>query len=625
MKTNFLALFYLCITLGFTSACLNNNVPEKTQPNIVWITSEDNSKHYMKLFDEHGIETPQIERLADQGVIFTRAFSNAPVCSAARSTLISGCYGPRTGSHYHRKLHQVPMPKGTKMFPSYLREAGYYTTNNSKEDYNIFKTEGTWDESSKKASWKNRQEGQPFFHVFNIGTTHESRLHFIEEDMKTGTKTDPESCFILPNHPQTELFKYTNARYRDKILEMDRQVGEVLDELRDDGLMENTFIFYFGDHGGVLPGSKGYVTEVGVHVPLVVYIPSKYKGLVPVDSKTENSAFVSFVDFGATVLNLAGIEVPTQMDGKPFLGHGITAKDLDARDMTYSYADRFDEKYDMVRAVRKGNYKYIRNYQPFNFDGLMNNYRYIQLGYQEWWEMYEAGKLNSIQSTFFETKAPEQLFDLENDPYETINLAANPEYSNRKEEMRQVLVAQELSMPDLSFYPEHFLINNAFDNPVAFGQEHKSDIKKYMDIADYALAKFEDVELRIESSLKSQDPWERYWAIIVCSTFKNEAKSLFDKIEEIAINDSEQINRVRAWEYLGLVGAKNPVEGMQNALYQTNDNVEALLILNSIVLMQDGPMRYSFDINPEQLKAEVRNNQMVQWRLKYLVPDFEVK
>jgi len=606
-------------------SCTKNVVEEEIQPNIVWITSEDNSKHYMKLFDEHGIETPQIERLSDQGIIFTRAFSNAPVCSAARSTLISGCYGPRTGSHYHRKLQKVPMPDGLKMFPYYLREAGYYTTNNSKEDYNFIKTDDVWDESSKKSTWKNRQAGQPFFHVFNITTTHESRLHFTEEDMKAGTKTDPESSFILPNHPKTELFSYTNARYFDKIIQMDKQVGEVLDELEKEGLMENTFIFYYGDHGGVLPGSKGYVNEVGMHVPLVVYIPPNYKDLVHAEAKSKISAFVSFVDFGATVLNLAGIEVPEQMDGKPFLGKGITSESLKSRDMTYSYADRFDEKYDMVRALRKGKYKYIRNYQPFNFDGLMNNYRYIQLGYQQWWKMYEAGELNDVQSAFFETKAPEALYDLEHDPYETNNLADQSEFANAVVEMRQLLLDKELSMPDLSFYPEHYLIKNAFENPTAYGQQHKADIKKYIEIADLSLANFEDVKSNIEASLASNDPWERYWGLIVCSTFEQAAENLADKIEEIATGDSEQINRVRAWEYFGLTNTKNPVEGMQNALYEVEDGTEALLILNCIVLMQDGIHKYTFNIQPDNMVEHVRNNQQVQRRLEYLVPGFKDK
>ena len=163
MNTKELPIIALIFTLLFSACTPKETVLE--QPNIVWLTSEDNSKHYMSLFDEHGVKTPNIESLAEHGVTFTRAFSNAPVCSAARSTLISGCYGPRIASHYHRKSQMVPMPENIEMYPAYLKKAGYYTTNNNKEDYNIFKGENIWDESSKKASWRNRTEGQPFFHI----------------------------------------------------------------------------------------------------------------------------------------------------------------------------------------------------------------------------------------------------------------------------------------------------------------------------------------------------------------------------------------------------------------------------------------------------------------------------
>ena len=354
------------------------------QPNIVWIVSEDNSMHYMKMFNEHGIETPNIDKLSKQGIQFNRAFSNAAVCSAARSSLITGVYGPKLGTHYHRAEQKITVPNNIKMFPEYLKNAGYYTTNNAKEDYNIYKGENVWDDSSTKATWKNRKKGQAFFHVYNIQTTHEGSLHFTKEEMDTNpTKTSTEGIFIEPNHPNTETFRYTNAFYRDRIQKMDTQVGNLVKELEKDGLLENTIIFYYGDHGGVLPNSKGYLKETGLHVPLVVYIPQQFKNLSPFPIGSSTEKFVSFVDFSATVLNLAGIKVPKTMDGKPFLGKN-TSNSISKNNVTFGYADRFDEKYDMVRSIRKGNLKYIRHFEPFNIDGLMNAYRYRQLAYQEW-------------------------------------------------------------------------------------------------------------------------------------------------------------------------------------------------------------------------------------------------
>ncbi len=589
-------------------------------PNIVWITSEDNSMHYLKMFDEDGAETPHIAQLAEHGLIFRHAFSNSPVCSAARSTIISGCYGPRIGSNFHRKIQIVPMPAGLEMFPAYLRSAGYYTTNNYKEDYNIIKSDSVWDESSGKATWKNREEGQPFFHVINITITHESRLHFTEEEMQnTPVQTDASSFEVFPNHPETELFEYTNAFYRGKIMEMDRQAGEVIAELKAEGLLDRTFIFYYGDHGGVLPGSKGYIYETGLHVPMVVHIPEKYKHLVDFKPGSDVEGFVSFIDLAPTVLNLAGVEIPEEIDGVPFLGKGVKAKEVNSRDETFGYADRFDEKYDMVRSLRKGDYKYIRSYQPFNYDGLMNNYRYIQLAYQEWLELFKQGELNEVQSQFFRPRSPELLFDLAADPHETTDLSGDPAYKEVLEELRGRLNEWASGMPDLSFYPEHYLIENAFGNPVAFGRAHADEIARYMAIADLQLQDFNQAKEGILVALDSDDPWQRYWGLIVSSTFGVADETLVERARAIASGDPQLLNRTKAAEFLGLTAVEDPVEVMTAALSASSDAAEATLIMNSIVLMQDGKPGYEFDIQLDMIDESIRDYVEVKARIKYLV------
>jgi len=592
---------------------------EQQRPNIVWITSEDNSKHYLKLFDENGTPTPNIASLAEQGLIFNRAFSNAPVCSVARSAIISGCYGPRIGAQFHRKITPVPMPDSLKMFPAYLQDAGYYTTNNSKEDYNIIKGDGVWDESSKKATWKNRSEKQPFFHVFNIGVSHESSLHFTAEKMKSApTITDENTFKIQPNHPNTNIFKYTNALYRDKIRDMDRQVGAIINELKKDGRLEDTFIFYYGDHGGVLPGSKGYLYETGLHVPMVVHVPEKYRHLVNISPESTVYGFISFIDLAPTVLNLAGIPIPHGMDGKAFLGQNVGSQEVNTRDEAYSYSDRMDEKYDMVRSLRKGKYKYIRNYQPFNYDGLTNNYRYQQLAYQEWQTLYDNGELNELQSAFFKKRTPEMLFDIDADPYETHNLANDPTYKNTLIDMRVRLTKWVKDMPDLSFYPEHFLIEKAFANPVQFGLKHKEDIKNYIDLANLGLLNFEDAKEPLSNALNSSDPWERYWAIMVCSTFEQQAIGLEPKMRKMITNDPELINRVRAAEFLGITKKMNPSALLENSLYESEKPSEALLILNSIVLMSSKNYKYNFDIQLDKISNTVIKDSEVKARLEYL-------
>jgi arylsulfatase A-like enzyme len=610
-----LMLGVLIVSCTYNKETTNDLPP----PNIVWLVSEDNSMHYLKMFNDNGVATPHIESLATQGLTYTRAFSNAAVCSAARSTIISGCYGPRLASHYHRKIKKVPMPETVEMFPAYLKRAGYYTTNNSKEDYNFIKPKNVWDDSSNKASWRNRGENQPFFHIFNTNITHEGKLHFKQNSVENKpTTTDKESFNVQPNHPNTELFKYSNAFYRDKIVEMDNKMGEVINQLKEDGLYKDSFIFYYGDHGGVLPGSKGYLYETGLHVPMVVHVPEKYKHLVPNKIGSSVEGFVSFVDLGPTVLNLAGVEIPKGMDGKPFLGKNISLEDMNTRDETFSYADRFDEKYDMVRAVRKGKYKYVRNYQPFNYDGLMNQYRYRQLAYKEWAKLYETGELNEVQSHFYKSKPAEQLFDIEKDPFETKNLAEDTAHKKTVLLMRERLNSYMTNLPDLSFYPEHILIKNAFDNPEKFGQDHKAELLKYMNIADLSLSSFDEAKSALINALNSKDPWERYWGIIVCSTFGKVSVEFASQIKEIAKSDHEKINKVRALEYMGLVLNENPLKNMATILSESNEPAEALLILNSMVLMTDGEFTYKESFDFTEIPNEIKTLKPLHSRFEHL-------
>ncbi|MEM9016434.1 MAG: sulfatase, partial [Verrucomicrobiota bacterium] len=442
------------------------------RPNFVWIVSEDNSKHYLKLFDEDGAETPNIAKLAENGITFTRAFSNSPVCSVARTTLATGAYAPRLGTQFHRRSEHAHLPNGLKLFTAYLRDSGYYASNNSKKDYNCVETPGTWDESSKKASWRNRPETtQPFFHMQSHTQSHESSLHFSKSSYENDkTDHDPGAVVLPPYFPDTPLFRYTRARYLDNIQKIDEIVGDTIAKLEEDGVLEDTFIFYFGDHGGVLPRGKGYVYESGLHIPLVVRVPQKWKHLAPIEQGTSVNGFVSFIDFAPTVLNLASLPVPEEMDGKPFLGEDVFLDELLARKSVFGYADRFDEKYEMIRTVRVGDWKYMRSFQPYYPDGLQNNYRYQMLAYREWRDLYEQGKLDSVQRLFFEPKPVELLFDLSSDPHEVKNLAGDEKHQARLREMREKVDTWMSSMPDLSLFPENVLFDEAMDDPVAFGK-----------------------------------------------------------------------------------------------------------------------------------------------------------
>ncbi|WP_197231312.1 sulfatase-like hydrolase/transferase [Novipirellula artificiosorum] len=558
------------------------------RPNIVWIVSEDNSIHYHDQFFAGGAKTPNIETLATHGLTFDHAFSNAPVCSVARTTLATGCYAPRIGTQFHRRYQLAAMPEGLRMFPAYLRNAGYYATNNSKKDYNAIEGEGVWDESSNKASWRNRPDpDQPFFHMQSHAESHESSLHFGRDVFeKEKTVTDPASVQLADYHPDTPIFRYTHARYHDRIQAIDKIVGQTVAKLKEDGLLEDTFVFYFGDHGGVLPRGKGYLYESGLHVPLVVRVPEKFKHLVDGQNGSRVDGFVSFIDFGPTTLHLAGVHVPDQVDGKPFLGKGIAMAQINSRDETFGYADRFDEKYDLVRSLRKGKYQYIRNYQPYLPDGLQNNYRYKSLAYQEWRDLFKAGKLRGAAKQFFGPKQVEHLYDCEADPHQVNNLASDPRFADVLTDLRKRLQDTVKQLPDLSFYPESYLADNAMDNPVAFGQTHQAEIATLVDTADLSLLPFAEAEPKLREALKSDHSMIRYWAAMACTAFGDQAKSLAADARPLLTDPSLTV-RIRAAEFLGLVGETNPQTILTEIVNTTDNAVVATEALNSVVWFRD--------------------------------------
>lgn len=604
----------LCLLL---SVILAGSAQSADRPNFVWILSEDNSYHYLQPFDKSGAPTPNIEAMARQGLLFEHAFSNAPVCSVARTTLITSCYAPRIGTLHHRKSFVVPMPEGLEMFPAYLREAGYYTTNNAKEDYNAKKSPNVWDESSRKATWRKRKKGQPFFHMQTFTTTHESSLHFPESDLRTKpTKTDPATVALPPYLPDTPITRYTVARYHDRIREVDAQVGGVLQELEKDGLLENTFVFYFGDHGGVLPRGKGYAYDTGLHVPLVIRVPEKWRDRIEPQVGSRLERFVSFIDFGPTVLNLAGLEVPSQVDGRPFLGRG--SEEMADNMESFGYADRFDEKYDMVRTLRRGKYRYVRNFQPFNFDGLRNNYRYNMAAYRDWLRAYDAGELNEVQRQFFEPRPAEVLFDVQADPYETKNLANDPKMQEVLSAMRSRLTEILKEMPDLGFYPEPHLAAHAAKNPVQFGQEHQAEIVELLEVANLALLPFEEAEVRLSEALNSPQPWHRYWGVIACSSHGKAASPLAKQIQGVATSDAQPLVRTRAAEYLALYQGVDPRPVIAKALAMAQTATEANLILNTVVLLRDGSPQIDFEISVEDVLHVSGGREELGRRLEYL-------
>jgi N-sulfoglucosamine sulfohydrolase len=475
-------------------------------PNILWLTSEDNSP-MLGCYGDAFATTPNLDKLASEGFLYTHAYANAPVCAPARNTIITGVYANSGGNQHMRSYYSKS--EAVLTYPEFLREAGYYCTNNSKTDYNTSSIDPKkiWNESSNTAHYKNRAPGQPFFAVFNTTISHESSLHDSIPDEQL--RHSPDEVPIPPHHPATTAMKHDWAQYYDKVEDMDTQIGKWLKELEDAGLAENTIVFYYGDHGGVVARSKRYVYETGTHVPFIVRIPEKYKHLFPAEkSGSKVNRLISFVDLSPTLLSIAGIPVPSYMQGNAFLGKQKT----EDPEYAYMFRGRMDERYDMSRAVRDRKFRYIRNYMPYRIYGQHLEYLWRAPSIRSWEQAYLNGECNATQSIFWEPKPVEELYDTENDYWEVNNLAGDPAYTEVLERMRAANREWVSRIYDTGFVPEADRVDRAGDMPMYdFVRSARINLEPIMDAAEKAtLGKIENLET-LQSFLKNDESAIRYW------------------------------------------------------------------------------------------------------------------
>ena len=536
-------------------------------PNILWLTSEDNSP-LLGCYGDEFATTPNLDKLASEGFLYTHAYANAPVCAPARNTILTGVYANSAGNQHMRSKY--PVSEKIKPYPLYLHPLGYYCTNNSKTDYNtnsIDKNE-IWDESGRKAHYKNRTEGQPFFAVFNTGISHESSIHKSIPNEELRHK--PDEVPIPPYHPATPEMKHDWAQYYDRVEDMDTWTGEKLKELEELGLKENTIVFYYADHGGVLARSKRFLYETGTHVPFIVHIPEKYKYLFPEEKPgVKINRMISFVDLAPTILSITGIGIPEYMQGNAFLGNQKT----DNPEYVYMFRGRMDERYDMCRSVRDPKYRYIKNYMPYRIYGHHLNYLWRAPSIRSWEQAYLNDECNETQSIFWNKKPIEELYDTENDPWEINNLANDPAYKEVLERMRVVNKEWMTNIHDAGFIPEADLIDRAGETPmydyVRSGKINMTEILEATEIVTQC--KIENIE-KLKLFLKSSESAIRYWGAAGLLMLGENA-TLAIKELKIAINDESANVVAVAAEALYNLGEK---EAARNALLSVIKNPNEL-------------------------------------------------
>ncbi|RUL89507.1 sulfatase family protein [Tautonia sociabilis] len=419
------------------------------RPNIVWIIAEDMSPHF-GCYGEKTIATPNVDRLASEGVRFANAFVTAPVCSPSRSALITGMYQTTIGAHHHRSGRgalTISLPSPVEPVPELFRAAGYHVSNGTidgrpgKTDYNFEYDDSLYDGSD----WSGRAEGQPFFAQLQL---HGGKLRHAgnwaeRAERVLGSLTDPESVTLPPYYPRDPVILEDWARYLDTVRYTDLEVGRILDRLDSEGLSESTYIFFITDHGISHARGKQFLYEEGIKIPVVVRGPGIEPGSVRHD-------LVAHIDLAAASLDLAGIPVPDWMQARP-----LFAEDHEPRPFVVSARDRCDETVDGIRSIRTDRYKLIRNLypeRPYLQPNAYKDHKEILIALRR---LHDEGALNEAQLLQFAERRPRfELYDLEADPWELHDLARDPKHLDVVFGLRNELDRWMAASGDLGQQPE---------------------------------------------------------------------------------------------------------------------------------------------------------------------------
>ena len=550
------------------------------QPNILWLTAEDANVTCFGCYGNQvgGATTPNIDKLAAEGFLYRNAFATAPVCAASRSSWITGIHSLSTGTYNMRSSYPIPHDQ-IEYYPDALRRAGYFCSNHVKRDYNISgrSDRDCWD-SDEEYGWRKRAPGQPFFCVINFMESHESRAMGSVE----GTRHDPSKVVLQQYHPDVSTIRKNYALYEDAVENMDKRVGMALAALKEAGLEDDTIVIFCTDHGGVLPFSKHYATEAGLHSPFIIRIPEKFKQLWPADKPgTVVDRLVSFVDMPKTWLSMAQAKIPDNMQGKIILGPQTEPEP----EYVFAYRGRMDERYDEVRVVRDKRFIYIKNYQPYVRWGQFNKYPARLAAWKAWENHFKAGKCNEITGRFWKTKPwVEELYDCQTDPDCVKNLSEQPEFQPVLTRMRSALTEWQLKIHDAGLLPESEMLRRAQVNKTTIYQMVRDpklyNLSAYLTAADVALAEGAANLPQLTGYLSDPDSCLRYWGacgMVMADKLDAVAKAALKKC---LTDESHDVRAMAAW---ALIKAGDEAEGQACLIEMIQQNsLASCRVLNVI-------------------------------------------
>ncbi len=556
------------------------------RPSILWITCEDMSPNLGCYGDTFAV-TPNLDRLAASSVRYANCFAIAGVCAPSRSALITGMYPSSLGSQHMRCT--TTLPTSVNAFPAYLRAAGYYCSNNAKQDYNFATPKEVWDESSGKAHWRKRRPGQPFFSVFNLMVTHESRIRAEPESRAELTKRltpeqrhDPAKVTVPPWHPDTPAVRRDWANYYDLITAADYQVADLLAQLQADGLADDTLVFFFSDHGAGLPRAKQWIFEAGLQVPLLIHFPEKWRHLAPAAPGSVVEQLVSLVDFAPSVLSLVGERIPAHMQGVPFLGTKAGAP----RPYVFGIRDRMDERVDMMRSVRDERFKYHRNYLPHLPFAQPIEYMDLLPTMKELRRLSAVGQLMGAAAHFMApTKPAEELYDLRTDPHETRNLAGVSEHEPVLKRMREAHLKWARDTRDLSLLPEaEMRARSEGSSPYEIAQRAETfPLERLLQTAELTRHGVEALPKMVDA-LKDSDSAVRYWGASALIALGTKAQPAADALANLLTDSSPNVRIAAAHALCKLGRERDAVPVLAELLTDTSEwvRVAAVNVLDLI-------------------------------------------